>query len=109
MHRVPIRKVEIALQARMLAKNGEQMTKGETLWVSLKEKLHWLLVATAALALRRPSWFTVVGFVTFRRIAELMRIYVLLGGHVAEEMIFGDISTGARRTIFKKRPRLLVP
>ena len=79
MHRVPIRKVEIAPQARMLAKNGEQMTKGETLWVSLKEKLHWLLVATAALALRRPSWFTVVGFVTFRRIAEFLNVYASRG------------------------------
>jgi ATP-dependent Zn protease len=38
----------------------------------------------------------------------LTRICVLLGGPVAEEMIFGDISTGAQNDL-QKRPRLLVP
>src|SRR5437899_12455755 len=31
----------------------------------------------------------------------LARIYVLLGGRVAEEMIFGDISTGAQNDLQK--------
>ena len=31
----------------------------------------------------------------------LARIYVLLGGRVAEEMIFGDVSTGAQNDLQK--------
>jgi hypothetical protein len=41
--------------------------------------LHWLPGAIAALALRRPSWFTVVGFVTFRRIVEFLNVYASRG------------------------------
>jgi hypothetical protein len=36
-------------------KNSEQMRTKENVWVSLKEKLHSLQVAIAALALRRRS------------------------------------------------------
>jgi hypothetical protein len=65
----------------MLAKNGEQMTTKEkyNIWINWREKLHWLPGAIAALALRRPSWFTVVGFVTFRRIVEFLNVYASRG------------------------------
>jgi hypothetical protein len=36
-------------------------------------------VATAALALQRPSWFTVVGFVTFGHIVEFLNVYASRG------------------------------
>lgn len=36
--------------------------------------------------------------------SELLgKIYVLLGGRVAEEMIFGDVSTGAHSVKEKKK------
>jgi cell division protease FtsH len=38
----------------------------------------------------------------------LARIYVLLGGRVAEEMIFGDVSTGAQNDL-QKRQRSRAP